>query len=142
MHPLTRNSREYSVRLNISNTTSKLDHSKVHNINVFNLFTIFTDHKPIIPALHKKTEPTSARQARQLAAIAEATSDIRHVDGKSNLVADALSRPDDLTKPTKLEIVSDTDQDLQMQPLVNIPMDIVKNRIPYCPNNSLFLYKA
>ena len=97
-------------------------------------FTIFTDHKPIIPALHKKTEPTSARQARQLAAIAEATSDIRHVDGKSNLVADALSRPDDLTKPTKLEIVSDTDQDLQMQPLVNIPMDIVKNRIPYCPN--------
>ena len=58
--------------------------------------TIFTDHKPIVDALHKKSEPTSAPQARQLAAIAEVTSDIRHVDGKNNLVADTLSRPDDL----------------------------------------------
>ena len=55
-------------------------------------FTVYTDHKPILAALHKTTEPTSGRQARQLAAIAEATTDVRHVDGKDNLVADALSR--------------------------------------------------
>merc|ERR1739844_461506 len=55
-------------------------------------FTVYTDHQPILAALLKTTEPTSGRQARQLAAIAEATSDVRHVDGKDNLVADALSR--------------------------------------------------
>jgi cleavage and polyadenylation specificity factor subunit 1 len=35
----------------------------------------------------------SARQQRQLSYIAEYTSDIRHVAGKENVVADALSRP-------------------------------------------------
>ena len=35
-------------------------------------FTVFTDHKPIVAALRKATEPASGRQARQLAAIAEA----------------------------------------------------------------------
>ena len=42
-------------------------------------------------ALHKASEPTSGRQARQLAAIAEATTDIQHVSGKDNVVVDALS---------------------------------------------------
>ena len=96
-------------------------------------FTIFTDHQPIVDALHKKGEPTSARQARQLAAIAEATCDIRHVDGKNNLVADALSRPDDLTTPSKLEVIADPIQDFQMPPLFNT--DIVKNVLPPCPNS-------
>merc|ERR1712020_103910 len=39
-------------------------------------FTVFTDHKPIIAALKKVSEPVSGRQARQLAAIAEATTDV------------------------------------------------------------------
>ena len=45
-------------------------------------FRIFTDHKPILAALNKKSEPTSGRQARQLSAIAEMTSDIEHISGK------------------------------------------------------------
>ena len=55
-------------------------------------FTVFTDHKPITSALGKISDPHSARQARHLAAIAEFTSDIQHVSGKDNAVADALSR--------------------------------------------------
>ena len=55
-------------------------------------FTVFTDHKPITTALNKVSDPWSARQARHLSAVAEFTSDIRHVSGKTNLVADALSR--------------------------------------------------
>ena len=39
------------------------------------------------------TECPSLRQTRQLAFIAEVTTDIRYVEGETNFVADALSRP-------------------------------------------------
>ena len=55
-------------------------------------FVIYTDHKPLTAALVKPSEPLSPRQSRHLAAIAEFTADIRHVQGKLNPVADALSR--------------------------------------------------
>jgi cleavage and polyadenylation specificity factor subunit 1 len=55
-------------------------------------FTVFTDHKPLTFALHRITDSMSARQQRHLAAIAEWTSDIRHIEGKANAAADALSR--------------------------------------------------
>ena len=56
------------------------------------VFTIFTDHKPLTFAMSKVSEPWSARQQRQLAAISEFSTDIQHVAGKNNSVADALSR--------------------------------------------------
>lgn len=55
-------------------------------------FAIFTDHKPLIHAMSKSTDPWSARQQRHLAAISEFTTDIRHISGKDNTVADCLSR--------------------------------------------------
>ena len=39
-----------------------------------------------------KTDTQSPRQARQLASIAEHSTNIQHVAGKANVVADALSR--------------------------------------------------
>jgi RNase H-like domain found in reverse transcriptase/Reverse transcriptase (RNA-dependent DNA polymerase)/Integrase zinc binding domain/Integrase core domain len=56
-------------------------------------FYILTDHKPLTFALFRVSDPWTARQQRHLAYIAEYTSDIRHVAGKKNVVADALSRP-------------------------------------------------
>ena len=55
-------------------------------------FTIYTDHKPIIDALFSKADRDNARQARQLAYVIEYTTDIQHLSGTSNIVADALSR--------------------------------------------------
>ncbi len=56
-------------------------------------FTIFTDHKPLTFALRRTSDPWTPRQCRQLSYIAEFTSDLRHVAGADNIVADTLSRP-------------------------------------------------
>ncbi|KAL6490077.1 hypothetical protein MHYP_G00004220 [Metynnis hypsauchen] len=55
-------------------------------------FVAFVDHKPLVFAMAKTAEPWSARQQWQLAFISEFTTDIQHVAGKNNLVADCLSR--------------------------------------------------
>ena len=54
-------------------------------------FTIYTDHKPLTFAFASSAE-RSPRQTNHLSFIAEFSTDVRHVDGKSNVVADALSR--------------------------------------------------
>jgi hypothetical protein len=56
-------------------------------------FTIYTDHKPLVGALARVSDPWTARQCRHLAYVAEFTADIRHVAGQDNVAADALSRP-------------------------------------------------
>jgi cleavage and polyadenylation specificity factor subunit 1 len=56
-------------------------------------FTLLTDHKPLTYALLKVAEPWTPRQSRHLSFITEYTTDIRHVSGVDNVVADALSRP-------------------------------------------------
>ncbi len=56
-------------------------------------FTIFTDHKPLVGALVRVSDPWTARQCRHLAYLAEFTADIQHVAGQENVAADALSRP-------------------------------------------------
>ncbi|GFO09449.1 Pol polyprotein [Plakobranchus ocellatus] len=55
-------------------------------------FTAYTDHKPLIGAMSKLSDPWTSRQQRHLAFISEFSTDIRHVSGKSNVVADCLSR--------------------------------------------------
>ena len=60
-------------------------------------FTLYTDHKPLTYALHQNPEKASPRQLRHLDFIAQFTADIRHISGKDNVVADALSRIDALT---------------------------------------------
>jgi hypothetical protein len=56
-------------------------------------FTILTDHKSLVGALARTSDPWTARQCRHLAYVAEFTSDVQHVAGRDNIVADALSRP-------------------------------------------------
>ena len=54
---------------------------------------MFTDHKPLIQAFAKQADPWSPRQQRHLSYISEFSTDIQHVAGQSNVVADRLSRP-------------------------------------------------
>jgi transposase InsO family protein len=66
-------------------------------------FTVYTDHKPIIFAFHERKANCSPRQYRHLDFIAQFTTDIRHISGKDNVVADTLSRVDELSEPVSLE---------------------------------------
>lgn len=55
-------------------------------------FFVLTDHKPLTYALTSNSDSCLPRQARHLDFISQFTTDIRHVKGNLNPVADALSR--------------------------------------------------
>ncbi|KRX57493.1 Retrovirus-related Pol polyprotein from transposon [Trichinella sp. T9] len=55
-------------------------------------FTVLTDHKPIVQAVQRGTGSHNPREVRQLDYITSFTSDVRHIKGTQNTVADLLSR--------------------------------------------------
>ncbi|GBN76389.1 Transposon Ty3-I Gag-Pol polyprotein [Araneus ventricosus] len=61
-------------------------------------FTIYTDHKPLMFAFQQKNEKASPRQLRHLQYISEFSTDIRHICGKENIVADSLSRIESISE--------------------------------------------
>lgn len=73
------------------------------NILEGRIFSIFTDHKPLIFAFKQKPEKASPRQIRHLDLIGQYSTDIRHISGKDNIVADCLSRIDGITDPSIID---------------------------------------
>lgn len=71
-------------------------------------FIVYTDHKPISYAFHERKNNCSPRQFRHLDFISQFTTDIRHISGKNNLVADTLSRVEELEEPLDFEILAKT----------------------------------
>ena len=55
-------------------------------------FKVFTDHKPLTYSLSTHSDCYTPRQVRHLDYISQFTTDIQHISGHNNLVADALSR--------------------------------------------------
>lgn len=79
-------------------------------------FVIFTDHKPLIFAFTNSSDKHTPKQIRYLAFISEFTTDIRHVSGRDNVVADALSRIDVVEGKLDFEALATsqaTDSELQ-----------------------------
>jgi cleavage and polyadenylation specificity factor subunit 1 len=62
-------------------------------------FTIFTDHKRITHAFQQNRDNCSPRQFNHLDFVAQFTTDIRHISGQDNVVADALYRVESVTAP-------------------------------------------
>jgi hypothetical protein len=54
-------------------------------------FITFTDHKPITYAFQQKQDKCSLQQFNNLDFVAQFTTDIRHISGQDNVVAEALS---------------------------------------------------
>jgi hypothetical protein len=62
-------------------------------------FTIFTDHKPITYAFQQRQDKCSPRQFNHLDFVAQFMTDIRHISGQDNVVADAVSCIESVTAP-------------------------------------------
>jgi len=86
--------------------------------------TIYTDHKSLTYAFDQQPTKASPRQQRHLDFVSQFTTDIRHVAGLDNGVADALSRVDDITLPTIVtteEIAAAQRDDDELQDLLQVP---------------------
>ena len=78
-------------------------------------FRIYTDQKPLTSAFLKARDPLSNRQRHQLAFISEFATDIAHVPGITNVVADALTRQfDDERDPAIVHAIAHTLSDVDL----------------------------
>lgn len=83
---------------------------------------VYTDHKPLCNALTSKSKSETPRRTRYLEYIGQFTSNIQHVSGEDNKVADALSRVEAITCPTPLdytELAKKQDQDEELKTIAN-----------------------
>lgn len=69
-------------------------------------FTVYTDHKPLVYAFHERKSNCSPRQYRYLDFISQFTTDIQHISGADNVVADTLSRVNELQMPVDPEMMA------------------------------------
>ncbi|EFA12902.2 Retrovirus-related Pol polyprotein from transposon opus-like Protein [Tribolium castaneum] len=87
-------------------------------------FVIYTDHKPLVYALTQKSDKATPRQARHLDYISQFTTVINHISGKSNVVADTLSRISEIDTPTPIDyqtLRESQDVDPELQTLLAQP---------------------
>lgn len=84
---------------------------------------INTDHKPLTFAFRQQSDKASPRQLRHLDYIGQFTTDIRHVSGKENIVADALSRIGEINTLDTLDFNVLADQQTSDDELANMLKD-------------------
>lgn len=82
-------------------------------------FTIFTDHKPLTFAFSKSKDKCTPRQFRHLDYIAQFTTDVKYLPGKKNVVADALSRVEEIATAVDYDdLARAQDKDPELQNLL------------------------
>jgi cleavage and polyadenylation specificity factor subunit 1 len=67
---------------------------------------IFTDHKSITYTFQQKRDKCSPRQFNHLDFVTQFTTDIRHISGQGNVVADALSPIESVTAPPSYDALA------------------------------------
>lgn len=103
-------------------------------------FTIFTDHKPIIYAFQQRRDKCSPRQFNQLDFISQFTTDIRHVSGQQNVVADALSRIEEISTPIDYAALARSQEnDEELRSLLENGSSLQLEQVPV-PGAGMHLY--
>jgi hypothetical protein len=108
-------------------------------------FTILTDHKPLTFALRQKRDKCSPRKFNHLDFNSQFTTDIRHISGQDNIVADALSRVEVIAAPVThdaLAVAQTDDDELRTLLVSSATLQLKKILIPvtavelYCDTSS------
>jgi len=73
-------------------------------------FAVYTDHRPLTFAFRQRPERSTPRQFRHLDYIGQFTTDIRHVTGERNVVADALSRAEEIHSPMNYAALAESQE--------------------------------
>lgn len=103
-------------------------------------FIIYTDHKPICFAFHSRKENCSPRQFRHLDFISQFTTDIRHIAGKDNVVADSLSRIEEIVQPVDLNKLSEAQKgDRELGHLLDSDTSLLLTKVKL-PGSNVELY--
>lgn len=99
-------------------------------------FTIFTDHRPLTHAITTTSSSRLPHEERYLRFVAEFTTDIRHISGVDNVVADALSRVDAVQCTIDFEqLAKDQENDVELENLVKSPtssLKLVQKHFSHC----------
>lgn len=97
-------------------------------------FTVFTDHRPLTHAFTSPREnTTSPRQYRYFDYIAQFTTDVRYIPGSENVVADALSRVEEVTSAVDYQALArsqEADPELQNLLLTGSSLNLQKITVP------------
>ena len=91
-------------------------------------FDIFTDHKPLVHALEMKNP--SPRQQRQINWISQFDCKIKYIAGKSNVVADFLSRTEineiNFSPVIKIGIIKDNQEEVLAEALKTKSLEVIE----------------
>jgi hypothetical protein len=94
-------------------------------------FTTFTDHKHITYTFQQKRDKCSPRQFNFLDFVAQFTTDNKHISGKDNVVADALSSVESVTAPPSYDaLVAAQDGDDELRTLLGSTISVRLEKLP------------
>lgn len=105
------------------------------------IFSVETDHRPLQYAFKSINEKASPRVQRQLNYISEFTTDIRFIDGRSNIPADVFSRMEEISKVIEVDyaiLAAEQEKDVELQELLQSTTTNLKLR-RRCWNGKLII---
>jgi cleavage and polyadenylation specificity factor subunit 1 len=102
-------------------------------------FAIFTDHKPLTYAFSQKRDKCSPRLFKHLDFISQFTTDISHISGQDNIVANDLSRVVISAPITHEALASAQDQDDELQTILDGDTTLRLSKL-LIPGTSIELY--
>lgn len=106
-------------------------------------FTLFTDHKPLIYAFNQNLNKASPRQMRHLDYLGQFTTDIQHISGTDNTVADTLSRIEAIVIQKGLDycqLATAQENDIELKKLLNSSTSLKLEgvAVPNHPNKKIY----
>jgi len=94
-------------------------------------FVIYTDHKPLTYAFNQDPLRSSPRQTRHLEFIGQFSTNIQHISGKDNVVADTLSRVETIQEAINLDALAQSqEQDQELQEIIKSDKGLKITKLP------------